>query len=292
MKISDLIENNAKSKHKTLCIIKAEEESIIEVVSRALKTNMCKFVLVGDECEIARLLRLKDIELDEVEIVNQVDDSLAVEYGVQLVQDGRADAIMKGNIETSTLLKNLFKKEYNFINGNLINYLAVFELERYNKLLFITDPAINIAPDLEQKKLMIENSVTILDKFGYEKPNIGILCAKENVSEKMQATVDARDLTEYFSKNKYFNVYGPLAFDNAICKEAAISKGITSEVAGNVDLLVCHNIEQANTLYKSLTYMAGAKNAGIVIGMKVPIVLTSRTDEVETKLASMALSLG
>jgi len=287
--IKDKINSSEK---KVVCFINPENSSAIEVVEQSKKMDLCDFVLLGNKGRIKELISESNSKLaSECKIIDVNDYVEGVKLAVEEIHSGKAHAIMKGDVETGPLLKELFNKEYEFMTEYRVSYLAAFEMKNYHKMLFITDPAINIKPDLSLKKNLIDGSVDFMIKLGIKKPKVGILCAKENVSPKMQATVDAKDLTEYYEKNEMCDVYGPLAFDNAISKKAATEKKIDSSVAGDVDLLLCDSIEQANTLYKALTYMANAKNAGVVLGMKVPIIVTSRTDNLETKIASIALSL-
>jgi len=285
-------EKTTSNEKKVVCFILPENTSAIEVVKYAKQINLCDFSLFGNEVRIKEIILEVDKNLLETcKIIDAGDHKEAVKLAVEEIQSGNAHAIMKGDVETGPLLKELFNKDYNFMTEYRVSYLAAFELKNYHKMMFVTDPAINIKPDLELKKNLIDGSVDFMKKLGIKKPKVGVLCAKENVSEKMQATVDAQSLTEYYAGNENCDVYGPLAFDNAVSKKAAIEKKIVSEVAGDVDLLLCDSIEQANTLYKALTYMADAKNAGVVLGMQVPIIVTSRTDNLETKIASIALSI-
>ncbi len=285
-------ELTSEQKKQKICYILPEDSSAMKVITVALEREICQFILIGNQTKITTLINQTNSKLiSNCEIIDAIDYKDAIKIAVEKINTFKAHAIMKGNLTTSEILRELFKKEYNFRTDYRVSILSVFKMKNYHKLLFLTDPAINIKPDVDLKAELILNSIEYIKKFGIEKPKVGILCATEVVNEKMQATLDAVELTKRFSGSNDVEVYGPLAFDNAISKKAAITKNITSSVAGNVDLLVCDSIEQANVLYKALTYMADAKCAGMVIGLKVPIIATSRTDAIETKIDSIILSL-
>lgn len=200
---------------------------------------------------------------------------------------------MKGLIDTSIIMKQVLDKEIGLRTGSIISHMAVFDVDTYHKLLFVTDAAMNISPDLNQKKDILINAVDLAHSMGIDKPKVAVIAAKEKVSTKMEATVHAEELAN-MNRNgeiKGCIVDGPLALDNAISKKAAETKGIESEVAGDADILLMPYIEAGNVLYKSLTYFANSKNAGIILGAKAPIVLTSRADSEETKLYSIVLSV-
>jgi phosphate butyryltransferase len=200
---------------------------------------------------------------------------------------------MKGKLTTAEILSIYLKDEYNLKTGKTMNLVCVFEIPNYHKLLIISDAGMIIAPTLEQKIDIINNAVSVAQRLGVERPKVAILGALEQVNPKMPVTLDAAILTQMNRRGQIKGciVDGPFAMDNAISKEAAIHKGIISEVAGDADILIVPNIEAGNILYKTLVYFANAKLASSIIGGKKPVVLTSRADSDESKLNAMALSI-
>ena len=216
----------------------------------------------------------------------------AVEMSVKMVSNKQADVLMKGKVGTSNLLKSVLNKEWGLRTGNLLSHFALFEVDTYPKVIAVTDVAMNIAPNLKDKISIINNSVGCLIKLGYNMPKVAVLGAVEMVNENMEATLDAALLSKMNQRDQIRNciIDGPLAFDNAVSLESAQYKGIRSEVAGDTDLLLMPNIEVGNVLYKSLVFFAKAKVASVILGARVPIVLTSRSDSEQAKYDSILLS--
>ena len=199
---------------------------------------------------------------------------------------------MKGLVDTSIILKAALNKEFGLRTQNRISHVSVMEVSTHNKLIFMSDGAMNIAPTLDEKRQIIENSVVIAHSLGIENPNVGVLGAVEKVNPKMEATVHAAELVK-MNKDGVINhcrVGGPFALDNAINKEAALHKGIKDPMAGDVDILIMPRIEAGNVFYKTMMFLANAKSASVIAGAKKPIVLTSRADSTESKFYSIALS--
>jgi phosphate butyryltransferase len=199
---------------------------------------------------------------------------------------------MKGRIGSSTLLRCVLNKEWGLRTGNLLSHFALFEVDTYPKVIAVTDVAMNIAPSLQDKIAIVNNSVGCLNKLGYKMPKVAVLGAVEMVNENMQATLDAALLSKMNQRDQIKNciIDGPLAFDNAVSLESAQLKGINSEVAGDTDLLLMPDIEVGNVLYKSLVWFAKAKVASIILGARAPIVLTSRSDSEQAKFDSILLA--
>jgi phosphate butyryltransferase len=225
-------------------------------------------------------------------IIHEPGTEAAVEMAVKMLSGKQADVLMKGKVGTSVLLKCVLNKEWGLRTGNLLSHIALFEVETYHKLIAVTDVAMNIAPNLKDKIAIVNNSVSFLLKLGYVMPKVAVLGAVEMVNENMEATLDAALLSKMNQRDQIKNciIDGPLAFDNAISYESAHHKGIKSEVAGDTDLLLMPDIEVGNVLYKSLVFFAKAKVASIILGAKVPIVLTSRADSEQAKYDSILLS--
>ena len=274
---------------RTLAVAVAQDTEVLLAVEAARKLGLAKAILVGIETEIAALAAQHDIPLGEYKIVNVEDKTEACRTAVKLVRDGEADVVMKGLVDTSVILKAVLDKEIGLREAPVLSHVAVFEVPGFDRLLYVTDAAMNIAPDVEAKKHIIGNAVKVAHALGNERPIVTALCAVEKVNPKMQATLDAAELAE--ANIPGCRVMGPLALDNAVSVEAAKHKGITDPDAGKSDILLVPAIETGNALYKSLVFLAKARNAGMIVGAKAPIVLTSRADSDDAKLNSIALAL-
>ncbi|WP_132995376.1 phosphate butyryltransferase [Sporanaerobacter acetigenes] len=289
----DLLELAKKKGPKKLAVAVAQDREVLLAVKKAKELGIADAIFVGDKKEIEKVAKEVGLDLAQFEVIDEVDNVLACRKAVSLVSSGSADVVMKGIIDTAIIMKQVLDSEIGLRTGKVISHVAVFSVPTYEKILTITDAAMNIHPDLNQKKEIVENAVSFAHSLDIDNPKVAIVCAREKVSPKMEATVHAKEL-EDMNKNGEITdciVGGPLALDNAISKEAAKHKGIDSPVAGDADILVVPNIEAGNVLYKSLTFFAGAKNAGLIVGTSAPIVLTSRSDTEEAKLYSIALGV-
>lgn len=278
---------------KRLAVALANDEEVLLAVSNAHKEGIVTAVLVGDEPKMRAIAAEHNIDLSPFEIVNEADLQAASTIAVGLVSSGKADIVMKGLVDTSIILKAVLNKETGLRTGSVLSHTAVFDVPSYGKLLFVTDAAMNIAPDVEAKAKIIDNTVKLVNALDIENPNVAVVCAKEKVSDKMPATLDAEALVKMNQEGtiKDCVVGGPFALDNAVSKEAAKIKGVTHPGAGEADILLMPTIEAGNILYKSLSILSKTKNAGIILGAKAPVVLTSRADSDETKLYSIALAV-
>jgi phosphate butyryltransferase len=278
---------------KVLSVAVAEDKEVLTAVSKAYEEGIVKAYLVGNKEKIEEEAAKIDLDLSKFEIIDEKDSVQACRTAVQLVSSGKADVLMKGLIDTAVIMKAVLDKEIGLRTGKLISHVAVFSVPTYHKVLIVTDAAMNIAPDLEQKKEIVKNAVEFTHSLGIEKPKVAVVCAREKVSEKMEATVHAKEIEDANKRGDITGciVGGPLALDNALSKEAAKHKGIESPVAGDADIIAVPNIESGNVLYKSLIFLANADNAGLIVGTKAPIVLTSRADSAEAKLNSIALGV-
>jgi phosphate butyryltransferase len=276
---------------KRLAIASAEGEEIIEAVKQATEEKIISAVLVGDQARIEDLCKRKEIDPGSVEIVNAPDPKLAARMTVEAVKQGKADMLMKGKVDTSTLLKAVLDKENGLRTGAFLSHVAVMETESYPKLMLVSDGGMNIRPDFQQKVEILKNAVEVAKKLGVEKPKIACLAAVEMVNPDMQETIDAAGLVKMAERGDIGDVVidGPIAFDAAIDLEAARTKGIVSPVAGDPDIFLVPDIASGNIFVKSLIYLAGAKVGGVIAGAGAPIVLLSRSDSAQTKLYSMAL---
>jgi len=290
----------AKSKQRRgggarVAVACAADAHVLQAADAAVKAGIAGFILVGDEGEIARVAKDNGIDLAAFEVEHVADDAEACKAAVALVAGGRADALMKGSVDTSAVMRAALDKEGGMRSGKKLSHIAAFELACYHKLLYVTDAAINIAPDFEGKKDILTNAIGALHNLGVAKPKVALLGAKEKADEKMPVTMEYAEIANQHRAGAFFGdtavIDGPLALDNAVSAESCEIKGINSPVGGDADLLFCPDIEAGNILYKSLAFLANAKNGGVVIGAKRPIILTSRADSAESKLISIALSV-
>lgn len=291
-KLEDLIKTAQKQKKMKLAVAVAQDKDVLISVAEAQRMGIIHAVLIGDKKRIIAISDELNIKLTDAEIVDISDISEAAAEAVKMVSEGNADFLMKGSVDTSILLKAVLDKDFGLRTGRLLSHIMVYEISSYHKLLFLTDGGMNIQPDVEAKKTIIKNAIIAAKALGNNEVKVACLAAKEKVSSKMQATVDGADL-KHASEEGFFGggvtVEGPIAFDLAVSNEAAEIKGYKSPIAGETDVILVPTIEVGNGIGKALTYMANAKSAGVIMGAKVPVVLTSRADSSETKLYSIAL---
>jgi phosphate butyryltransferase len=292
-RIAEIIEAARASGPLKVAVAAAQEESALEAAVDAYKNGIAVPILVGDTAAMRELAAALGLDLSPFELVEEKEAAKAAAKAVELVKTGKADMLMKGIVDTSVILKAALNKETGINSGRLASHVAVMESEHYHKLFLVTDAAINIAPDIPAKVDIISNAVEACAALGVALPKVALLAAVEKVNwEKMPCTAEAAIITQMNRRGQLKGclVDGPLALDNAVSAESAKIKKISSEVAGDADILVAPDIEAGNVLYKSLLDLGGAKGAGIVMGASRPIVLTSRADTAETKLASIAFA--
>jgi phosphate acetyltransferase len=250
-------------------------------------------LLVGPRAEIEAVAKKAGIDLGHAQIVDVADSHVAAAKAVELVRQGQAELLMKGSLHTDELLGAVVARETGLRTGRRISHVFIMDVPTYHKVLIVTDAAINIAPALEDKVDICQNAIDLCIALGLEKPKVAILAAVETVNSKMQATLDAAALCKMAERGQIKGglLDGPLAFDNAISKDAAQTKGIRSEVAGDPDILLVPDLEAGNMLAKQLSFLANADSAGLVLGARVPIILTSRADSVRSRIASCAVAV-
>ena len=285
--------DSVKNANRRIAVAVAQDAEVLIAVRKAADLGIVKPVLVGEEAAIKAIAADINVSLDGMEIIDEADKIEACRKAVKLVHDGDADVVMKGIVDTSVILKAVLDKDIGLRESPVLSHVALFGVDGFDRLLYITDAAMCIAPDVEQKAHIIGNAVKVAHALGNENPIVTCLCAVEKVNPKMQATLDAAELVERNKRGEIAGctVCGPLALDNAVSVEAAKHKGITDPNAGKADILLVPYIEAGNIFYKSLTYMAKAQNAGMIVGAKAPVVVTSRADSDETKLNSIALAI-
>jgi phosphate butyryltransferase len=250
-------------------------------------------ILVGSSKKIEEIAKANRIALDSVRIVDAPHSHAAAAKAVELVRTGEADLLMKGSLHTDELLGAVVARETGLRTGRRISHVFIMDVPTYHKVLVITDAAINIAPTLEDKVDICQNAIDLARSLGVGRPKVAILAAVETVNSKMPATIDAAALCKMAERGQITGAIldGPLAFDNAISRDAAKTKGIQSEVAGDPDILLVPDLEAGNILAKQLTFLANADSAGLVLGARVPIILTSRADSVRARIASCAVAM-
>ncbi|WP_079479782.1 phosphate butyryltransferase [Halobacillus salinus] len=292
--LDELVQGVDRTNVKTVSVAQAADEEVLKAVQRALEKELAHFLLVGERDQIEEIAKNISLSLEHpgIEVVD-CDASQSAQEAVKAVHENKAHVVMKGNLDTKSLLKAVLDKQYGLRGKGVLSHVALFEVPSQDRLIFLTDSAMNIAPTLEEKVHILNNAVDVARQAGWSEPKVAPIAAVEVVNPSMPATQDAALLTQMNRRGqiKYCLVDGPLAFDNAVNRKAAEQKGINSEVAGNADILLVPTIEVANALYKSFMYFAGAKVAAVISGAKAPIVLTSRADTAESKVYSLALAL-
>lgn len=279
--------------NKTVAVAAAEDEPVLEAVNYCRIHDLADAILVGNEAQIREIAAGLNIDLTGMTIINEPDPAKAALTAVELVSSGRADMLMKGLIDTKTFLRAVLNKTVGLRTGSLITHVGVFDVPAYDRLLFITDAAFTMYPTLEEKVAIINNAVKLAHALGNDNPKVAPVCAVEVVNPDMPATLDARELTRMNEAGEITGceVYGPLAFDNAIDPEAAVHKKISHPVAGHADIFLMANIEAGNGVFKAITYTCqGERHGGILMGAAAPVIVTSRADSFEAKVNSIALA--
>ncbi len=277
---------------KTVAVAAAQDRSALTAVSRCKKEGLLDAVLIGDAALIREEIKAFDGSLDDCEIIDAKTLPEAAQKTCQCVAAGKADFILKGKIDTGVLLKEVVKEENGLRTGKLMSHLAFLKIPNYHKLIVLTDSGMVLYPTLEQKKEIIENAVESLCNMGYDLPKVGLLAAVEKVNPKQPETVDADALTQMYRCGELKNcmVEGPLSYDILMSKESAKKKGFDSALVGDADILVVPNMPCGNILGKALLFSAGADMAGMIVGAKVPIALTSRGATEKEKRQSLLLA--
>ena len=271
------------------------EESALTGAVEAAQAGLIEPILVGPAARIEETAKSAGIDLGKLEIVDAPHSVDSAKKAVDLVKQGRAEVLMKGSLHSDELLSAIVSRDGGLRTGRRVSHVFVMDVPTYHKVLIITDAAINIAPTLEDKVDICQNAIDLVNSLRHdkpEKPKVAILAAVETVTTKMPATLDAAALCKMAERGQITGgiLDGPLAFDNAISKQAAETKGIKSTVAGDPDILLAPDLEAGNILAKQLTFLANADSAGLVLGAKVPVILTSRADSVRSRIASCAVA--
>ncbi|MCP4220963.1 MAG: phosphate butyryltransferase [bacterium] len=293
--LKQLVDEAKKKKGIVVGVPAPEDVNSIKTILRAKEDNLADFILTGNKEEIVRLLEENGGKSSDFQILHTDTMEEAASKVVELANEGKVHVILKGFLPTGKLMKPILNKEKGLRTGNLLSDILVIENPAKDKdnLLGLTDGGLNILPDVNQKKQMIENSVKVFHKLGYECPKVGVMAAVESVKDSMPATLDAAALTKMHNDGEITgcDVYGPLALDIAVSRKAAEHKGVTHPVAGNVEIMLAPNIESGNMLGKAFTYYMGITVSHVVMGAKIPILIPSRNESDEDKIHSVALGV-
>jgi phosphotransacetylase len=269
------------------------EETALAGAVEAAEAGLIRPILIGPGDKIRDIAKQNAIPLEQIRVVDAPHSHAAAAKAVELVRQGEAELLMKGSLHSDELLSAVLAKETGLRTGRRISHVFIMDVPTYHKVLIVTDAAVNIAPTLEDKVDICQNAIDLAVSLGVTVPKIAILAAVETVNSKMQATLDAAALCKMAERGQIKGglLDGPLAFDNAIDSEAARIKGIVSKVAGDPDILLVPDLESGNMLAKQLSFLANADSAGLVLGARVPIVLTSRADSVRSRIASCGVAM-
>lgn len=282
-----------ENKRKRLVVVCAEDEYVMDSVEQARKLGIVIPILIGNRLDIEEKMKMLKISCEEYEIVDVVMKEDAAKIAVKFIREGKADILMKGLLDTKVILKEVVNKETGIKKNKVLSHISVLEFPTLSRLLFVTDGAMVPYPTKEQKIELIHNGVSLLHQIGYDKPKVGIASSVEKPNPAIISSIDAWEIVEQLKEDERldYEIDGPLAMDNLVSVEAAKHKGIVSHVAGYADLIVVPNIDAGNILIKTATFLSNAKSAGIVVGAVCPIVVVSRADSVDAKLASIALGV-
>ena len=269
------------------------EETALAGALEAAAKGLIVPILVGPTAKISEVAKRAGVDLGKTEIVDSPHSHAAAAAAVALVLEGRAELLMKGSLHTDELLGAVLAREGGLRTARRVSHVFIMDVPTYHKVLVVTDGAINIAPTLEDKADICRNAIDLAHAMDIPRPKIAVLAAVETVTSKMPATIDAACLCKMADRGQIDGGIfdGPLAFDNAISKEAASMKGIVSEVAGDPDILLAPDLESANILAKQLVFLANADSAGLMLGARVPVILTSRADSVRSRIASCGVAM-
>jgi phosphate butyryltransferase len=292
-KLSEVVEMaKSKSTIRKVAVAAAGNQEVLEALKNAVENGIIEPVLIGDEELIRSISEKIGFDISTFEVINTIDNAEASAKAVKLIKKGKAEILMKGNVSTGILLKAVLDKELGLRKGALLSHVALFETPYYHKLLGVTDAAMNVSPDLQEKIGIIKNAVEVFHKLGNMNPKVAIVGSVETINPRMEATMHAATISmmNYRKQITGCIIDGPLAIDGAVSKKSADLKNITSDVAGDVDIILAPDIDGANILYKSMNFLGGATAAAVIMGAKVPIVLTSRGDSEKSKFLSIALA--
>ena len=273
-------------------IVNAGKELPMLSVMDAVKEKLIVPVLIGDQGEIKKIAEELKFDISDYEIVHEPIENNTAKVAAKLAGDGDVKIIVKGHIHTDVLMKEVLLRKYNLIGKTRLSHIWHMTLDKEDGPLIITDGALNVNPNVKTKMHILKNVIDFCHRIKIARPKVSILSATEEVLDSMQSSVDAKEICRLASKENFnADIFGPLAFDNSVSKKSATIKGIKNEVAGDADVLLVPNVEAGNALVKMMIYFMGACAAGVVVGGKVPVVITSRSDDATARLASIAAAV-
>jgi len=291
--LDELVEAARARGPAKIAVAAGHDPDVIEAMKQAGEMKLAYGTFIGDSEKIRSLARAAGFEIPADRIIHEPDDPAAARMAVAMVREGQADLLMKGKISTGKLARAVLDKQAGLRTGRLLSQVIVFQVPGFNRLMLMTDAALNIAPNLEQKAELCRNAIEVAHAIGIASPNVAVLCALETVNEDMPATVDAAALSVLNRMGQIQGGYveGPIALDAPLSRFAAERKGISSPIVENTDIFLGPDIEAANILYRAILYFAKGESCGIVVGAKVPLILLSRAETPETKIRSIALAI-
>ena len=289
---NNLLDVAHKKKSVTAGIVNAGKPLPMLSVMDAVNKNLITPVFIGDKSEIEKCASDLKFDISNFEIIHEPVENNTAKIAAKLASEGKIKIIVKGHIHTDVLMKEFVKREYNLLGKTRLSHIWHMTLDKDDKPLIITDGVLNVMPNVKTKMHILKNVINFSNRIGIERPKVSVLSATEEVLDSVQSSLDAKEITDLAIKEKLnADVFGPLAFDNSISKKSAGIKGINNIVAGDADVLLVPSVETGNALVKMMIYFTGACAAGVVIGGKVPVVITSRSDDAPARLASMAAAV-
>jgi len=289
---NNLLKVALKNKDVAAGIVNAGKTLPMLSVMEAVKENLITPIFIGDKNEIEKCAKDLNFDISKYEIFHEPIENNTAKIAAELASKGKIRIIVKGHIHTDILMKEVLKREYNLLGKTRLSHIWHMTLDKDDSPLIITDGALNVLPNVKTKMHILKNVVNFCNRIGIERPKVAVLSATEEVLDSVQSSLDAKEITELANKEKInAEVFGPLAFDNSVSKKSAAIKGIKNSVAGQADVLLVPSVETGNGLVKMMIYFMGACAAGVVIGGKVPVVITSRSDDAPARLASMAAAV-
>ncbi|RKX74801.1 MAG: phosphate butyryltransferase [Spirochaetes bacterium] len=284
------LEKMAKSKpSRKVALAMAQEADALKAAVNAALSGIVEPVLVGAEKEIKEIAEQESLDISRFAIIETEGETECAERAVELVKKGEADLIMKGRVPTAVIMRAILDKQSGLRGRGILSHVTILDLPKYHKFLIMSDPGLNIAPDLEDKIAIIDNAVEVARKLGIDKPKVAIIAAIEKVNPDMPSTMDAAVLSKMAERGQIQDciIDGPLALDNAVSVKSCKTKGIDSKVGGDADVLIMPNIEAANVFYKAFAYLTDFNMCGTIVGAVIPIILTSRADSDKIKYYSI-----
>ena len=289
---NQLLDIALKKKNVKAAIVNAGKPLPMLSVQDAVNKNLIEPTFIGNKKEIFNCAKQLNWDISKYEIINEPVENNTATLAARLASEGKIKIIVKGHIHTDVLMKEVLKREYNLLGKTRLSHIWHMTIDKNDSPLIITDGALNVLPNIKTKMHILKNVVNFSHRIGIERPKISILSATEEVLDSVQSSIEAKELTDLAKKeNLNADIFGPLAFDNSISKKSAAIKGIKNAVAGQADVILVPNVEAGNALVKIMIYFMGACAAGVVIGGKVPVVITSRSDDAPARLASIAAAV-